>query len=93
MPNNNQFVGQTFGRLMVLNWFRSGDSRHIHFLAKCSCGTETTVRKSDVLRGHTTMCGYCSKHPKQNIRNRINEYISIFFEKPGVDFFAKSNAK
>lgn len=92
-PNNNKYIGQKFGDLLILNWFRTGDSQHLHFLAQCSCGVETTVRKSDVIRAHTTRCGYCSKTSKKNIRSRISEYVEVFFEKPGVEFFAQSNAK
>lgn len=44
--------GQVFGRLTVIKYL--GDRQ---WLCKCSCGNETIVYASNLVRGHTKSCG------------------------------------
>lgn len=54
----NGVVGQQFGYLTVLRIDRAvGKSRHVMVVCVCVCGTETTVRRADLVAGHQTSCG------------------------------------
>lgn len=52
--------GQTFGNWQVLEYLG-----HQVYLCQCSCENHTTktIRKADLLNGHSTQCG-CLKHTK-----------------------------
>lgn len=51
----NDLSGRIFGRLHVLQ--RSGKTRPVKWVCKCSCGIERTVRSVHLVTGHTKSCG------------------------------------
>ncbi len=53
--NRKDIVGQKFGRLLVLEDLI--DSIPPKIRCKCDCGKEVTLRKGDVMSGHTLSCG------------------------------------
>ena len=61
MPKLNDITGQQFGRLIVLGIShrqRLSPRRSIvHWQCRCICGTEISVRSSDLGTGNTQSCG------------------------------------
>lgn len=50
-------TGQRFGRLIVLERMHSNERVQSMWMCKCDCGTEKTVRGSDLKNGSTKSCG------------------------------------
>ena len=53
-------IGQKFGRLFVISMSdirTKGDPKSIHWLCRCDCGNEVTVRGSSLRQGLTKSCG------------------------------------
>jgi hypothetical protein len=50
-------IGRKFGRLTVVEWCKTDDSRHKVYRCACSCGGETKVRSTDLIGGHSRSCG------------------------------------
>lgn len=60
--------GKVFGNWTVLNHFeKRGLYDRIHWLCKCSCGTEKLVSRQTLLEGTTKSCG-CIRIEAQRIR-------------------------
>lgn len=59
-------IGRIFGNLKVLSQSETKNGR-TRFKCLCSCGTETTVSRSDLVTGNTKSCG-CLKG-KSNIKH------------------------
>lgn len=53
-------VGETFGRLTVIDNAGSKHSHH-YWLVQCECGTLKAVRESDLVRGVTKSCGCANR--------------------------------
>lgn len=52
-----KLTGERFGRLLVLAFDHTDGARHTHWLCRCDCGTELTVRTTDLRSQNTTSCG------------------------------------
>lgn len=55
----NNLIGQTFGRLTVLDFAFS--SNKTYWLCKCNCGAEKIVRSDKLTSGHIKSCGCLKK--------------------------------
>ena len=58
--DENDIIGKVFGKLTVTDYSHR-DSHAIYYIAKCSCGNYTVVRRDFLLSGHTQSCG-CKVH-------------------------------
>jgi hypothetical protein len=56
MPAARKLEGQVFGRLTVIERFRSRKGR-VTWLCRCSCGKLRELPSNDLTTGHTTSCG------------------------------------
>ena len=56
MPKLRDLTGQTFGKLIVVN-FAGSNNRRAMWLCKCECGNEKTVASSSLTLGRTKSCG------------------------------------
>ena len=59
-PSKN-IVGKTFGKLLILEEYRSDKDNTLRCKYRCSCGTEGEARRGNILKGHTTSCGCYKK--------------------------------
>lgn len=58
MPVNRNIVGQRFGRLIVLDEYRSSTTtRGTEWKCRCDCGHEMFIYRGKLLSGHTRSCG------------------------------------
>lgn len=72
------YIGRKYGRLLVVNIFRTEDSL-LRADCVCECGKIKTVQINNLVKGLTQSCG-CLRDEKKNIHKRkINEseYESI----------------
>jgi len=53
-----QLTGKIFGELQVIGPSESSRNGASKWHCRCSCGNETTVYSSHLLRGNTTSCGH-----------------------------------
>jgi hypothetical protein len=82
-------IGRKFGRLTVLEWVASDNSRHSLWRTVCSCGRVTVLRGSDLHSGHSKSCGCCAaaveaalssagkQHGSSNDRDTIGERLFV----------------
>jgi hypothetical protein len=56
-PRRINLVGRSFGRLKVESFAHVGSSGQAYWQCKCSCGSETIVRGSDLRGAKTVSCG------------------------------------
>lgn len=63
-------VGQTFGKLNVIESCGKGKGNHYYSKVRCSCGTEYLVPDTELIYGRRTMCKKCIKktHGMTNTR-------------------------
>lgn len=54
-------IGQTFGRLTVIDNAPSSPNRHKQVLCKCECSNQKVVRVEALLNGRTKNCGCLTK--------------------------------
>jgi hypothetical protein len=64
-------MGQTFGYLSVTGRAENGANGKTRWHCRCTCGQETTVWATNLVRGLTTSCGRCSFHKENAARARI----------------------
>jgi len=56
-----EIIGMRYGRLVVLEYARTGDRRQSYWNCKCDCGNIVEVRRNGLVRGNTTSCGCYQK--------------------------------
>jgi len=62
ITGKNQLVdltGQKFGKLIVIERYRTNKQGNVTWRCKCDCGNETIVIGSHLKDGHTKSCGHC----------------------------------
>lgn len=59
MPAFRDLTGQTFGRLTAIE--PGYKNKKIHWLCKCACGNQTTVRSDGLTSGRARSCGCLQK--------------------------------
>jgi len=64
-----------YGDLTVIREVESKGKRH--FLCKCSCGNEATVRLGHLTTEHTTTCGRCGIEFKGE-RKTVAQWASLY---------------
>lgn len=67
---NNVLIGERFNSLIIIEIDESLASGHDMAWCNCDCGGSVRARKSDVIRGHTTSCGYCKKKQKIDAKKK-----------------------
>lgn len=67
--------GEEYGDLRVVREVESRGKRH--FLCKCDCGQQVTVRLGHLRSGHSTSCGRCGIE-YQGKRKTIREWASLY---------------
>lgn len=60
MTVSTDISGQVFGKLQVLELATKDKNNQTIWKCKCECGTETKVRRNDLVGGKSKSCG-CSK--------------------------------
>ena len=67
----NDLAGRVFGKLTVLR--RVGANRHGQslWLCRCECGRESSVIRSNLLRGHSQSCRHHNQPPTVHLKERI----------------------
>ena len=58
MPKIIDLTGQNFDRIAVIRF--SHRDRYTHWICRCSCGVEKTIRGGDLKTGHVRSCGCLS---------------------------------
>lgn len=78
-------VGNTYGRLTVIERAGTSKDHHAMWLCQCSCGNLTKVISSDLRSGHTTSCGCYNKEliTNQIIGQKFNKLTVL--ERAGTD--------
>lgn len=61
--------GMTFGKLKVIKKIQTS-----RWLCLCECGTETIVKSSALISGHTSSCGCLRSKNEQTINEILSEY-------------------
>lgn len=61
-------IGQTYGRLTVLNFSHYTGKHRRHYLCRCSCGVEKTVQATLLRSGNTRSCGCLASEIKNGKR-------------------------
>lgn len=56
-PKSEDLIGQTFARLLVIEYAFTDKWRSTHWKCRCRCGKETTVSRNSLLHGLTKSCG------------------------------------
>lgn len=57
MGNFIDLTGQRFGRLVVVSRAENSDDGEVRYNCRCDCGSNTVVRKRNMVRGATKSCG------------------------------------
>ncbi|GAB6728147.1 hypothetical protein [Streptococcus uberis] len=57
MGKVNDYTGQRFGRLLVIERLPQKPYTKATYKCKCDCGNEIVVRSSNLATGHSTSCG------------------------------------
>lgn len=70
MRNVNNLIGETFGKLTVIQKRDELEDRYCTWLCKCECGGEIVVNTKRLKRGTITDCGCEPKNP--NLRGNIS---------------------
>lgn len=71
MPALIDLVGQSFGRLKVLNRDAKHEKRDVHYLCQCECGALKTISSRNLRKGYTKSCG-CLNSEMTVARNRFS---------------------
>lgn len=74
---------QRFGRLVVVE--RAGSAgKGATWLCRCDCGTESIVRRTNLIMGHVTSCG-CFSRESSSLRQRARKRPKATCRMPGCD--------
>lgn len=68
MSKPNNLIGQTFGRLTVIDRAENDKHGHTRWLCQCECGNQKVIAGSSLKKGLTQSCG-CLKKEKLNQYN------------------------
>ena len=75
MGKINDLTGRRFGRLIVLKRIdKRSKNRHIMYLCKCDCGSNSEIRSEGLLSGNTKSCG-CLLKEKSSERAKLNNHL------------------
>jgi hypothetical protein len=70
-------IGETFGRLTVLERLNERKHTHIVYVCRCICGNTKKVSSDKLRSGHTKSCGCLPKNgPKTHGLSYTNTFIS-----------------
>lgn len=67
------FIGRTFGRLVVIRLSRVCSGK-TYWLCQCKCGTKTVVYRGNLTSQHTKSCGCWRKENRPNICKTHGQY-------------------
>ena len=81
----DEMIGQTFGKLTVLERAKNSSSQEKRYLCECKCGNRKIIRKSSLVYGRTKSCGKC-KEPKPG-----DEFGSLTVVKKLLNLIVLSN--
>lgn len=73
--------GQVFGKLEVLELATKDKNNQTIWKCKCECGTQTQVRRNDLVGGKTKSCG-CSKRKNKLTLNLLQALRDTFHYSP-----------
>ena len=76
-PRVKNLIGRKFGNLKVIEYVRR-ERGHVFLHCQCDCGGMTTVRASDLKRGHTQSCGCLEKEAKTIHNGRWTRLYGIW---------------
>lgn len=83
--NKKDLVGQTFGRLTVLEDTgerqKVGNGTNVVWLCQCECGNITRVTGGHLLSGHTTSCGCRKQSIGEEKIERLLQEANISYQK------------
>lgn len=72
-------IGQQYGRWTIVRWSHRAPGAGDHWVCRCECGTEKTVRAANIVRGQSRSCGCYSRevrsvgHPRHG-KSRTRVY-------------------
>lgn len=61
MTKRLDLIGQQFGRLTVISLAHKDERDQLHWMCKCTCGVEKTVKGGNLQDGNTRSCGCLSR--------------------------------
>lgn len=68
--NKNKYVGQKFGRLVILKYSHRNKHSHPYYICKCDCGNIKTINIYSLKSGLTKSCGCYNK--EQNTKHGMS---------------------
>lgn len=77
--HSNHIIGQTFGKLTVIEETDKKSGSYIVYKCKCSCGSITEVSSHNLVSGHTQSCG-CLKSKGELLIGQVLRELNIEFE-------------
>ncbi len=86
MSNKTELTDQRFGRLMVLHEDGRDKHKNVLWKCKCDCGSEVTVRGSDLRNGHTTSCGCFHRERFSTIKHGLLAEHSRLYDSVRLHF-------
>lgn len=88
MSNRNNLIGETYGKLKIIDYaedYVSPKGKHgAMWLCQCECGNIKKIRESDLRSGRTKSCGMCVGYKKQfEVKKQKPKYRDITGQKFG----------
>ena len=78
------YIGKKYGELTIDDYIyvphKDGSGGRYHFKCTCSCGTKTTVERTNLLSGHTRSCGCISSWANKEMDDILTK-LNILFKR------------
>lgn len=88
----NNLIGNTYGKLTVIDYVNIDDKKGSYWKCKCSCGNETIVSARNLIHGHTMSCGCMTEsHGEFTIKTLLDNANITYKKEYKVDVGFISN--
>lgn len=86
MNNSRNPRGRRFGYWTVIDKREVDSTRHYKWLCRCDCGTERSVKLSDLVDGHSKSCG-CATYELKKATILAKKQLSDIRDLEQVDIY------